>query len=84
MELKVGGVCKALIAVCTLKGSLARMGALMLLSDRQQKKKTVKRKTTVFNTHTRLEICTSLFISAELTCFRFDVWEKDLEQVEQT
>lgn len=31
MELKVGGVCKAFIAVCTLKGSLTRMGALMLL-----------------------------------------------------
>lgn len=34
MELKVGGVCKALIAVCTLKGSLTRMGAFVLLSEK--------------------------------------------------
>lgn len=30
VELEVGGVCKAFIAVCALKGSLTRMGAFML------------------------------------------------------
>ena len=34
VELKVGGVCKAFIAVCALKGSLSGMGAFMLLSEK--------------------------------------------------
>lgn len=34
VELQIGGVCKALIAVRTLKGSLTRMGALVLLEIR--------------------------------------------------
>lgn len=42
MELEVGGVCKAFIAVCALKGSLARMGAFMLLREIKKKRKTVK------------------------------------------
>lgn len=34
VELQVGGVCKAFIAVCALKGSLTRMGAFMLLTKK--------------------------------------------------
>lgn len=39
MELKVGGVCKAFIAVRALKGSLTRMGTLMLLAEKLQQEK---------------------------------------------
>lgn len=43
MELEVGGVCEAFIAVGALEGSLARMGALMLLMKREKTQKIEKK-----------------------------------------
>lgn len=43
MELEVGGVGKAFIAMCALKGSLTRMGAFMLQTEiKKTKNKEVK------------------------------------------
>lgn len=39
MELEVGGVCKAFIAVRALEGSLTRVGAFMLLIEKQQEQR---------------------------------------------
>lgn len=44
VELKIGGVCKALIAVCALERSLTRMGAFVLHRGRQQEERGDKRR----------------------------------------
>lgn len=80
MELEVGGVCKAFIAVRALEGSLTRVGAFMLLIEKQQEQRGDKYEVRQYDKKKKF-IAES--VQAVLTCLRFDVCEKDFEQMEQ-
>lgn len=77
MELEVGGVCKAFIAVCALKRSLSRMGAFVLITKkiRHEKKEDVLRSQFVISIKKvkTLHEFLAETVPALLTCFRFDV-----------
>lgn len=82
MELEVGGVCKAFIAVRALEGSLTRVGAFMLLIEKQQEKRGDKCEVRRQDRSLKKKF-TGESVQAVMTCLRFDVCEKDFEQMEQ-